>query len=280
MLLLFEMGGGEVLGSMVNKDFSQAQITVPVRSVGTAELEELLRNIQRYIEGHSPSGVTAYTAGMPDIYVQISGKIVHSQVTTLFSSLGGVGVVVSLLMGSLIAGLLSLTPLVFSVVGNFGTMALAGANLDIATVMIASFVIGIGVDYSVHFITRYRRERRRGAPHTEALFAAYNTTGRAIIYNALTLTFGFLVLTLSHFGALQTMGWLVALTMVASALGALLIIPAILGLSHPKFLTRQVAVMRRGGFGVPREAGRPNLVETPEKDRDRINKEAADAETS
>jgi predicted RND superfamily exporter protein len=279
VLLLFEMGGGEVLESMVSKNFSQAQITVPVQSVGTAELQDLLQSIQSFIEENSPPGVTAYTTGMPDIYVQISGKIVHSQVTTLVASLCGVGIVVSLLMGSFIAGLLSLTPLVLSVVGNFGTMALTGANLDIATVMIASIVIGIGVDYSVHFITRYRRERRRGAPHKEALFVTYNTTGRAIIYNALTLTFGFLVLTLSHFGALQTMGWLVALTMVASALGALFIVPATLGLSHPKFLTRQVAVIRKGGFGLIRKTDKRNLVDLPEKNRDKNQKEAADAET-
>jgi predicted RND superfamily exporter protein len=134
VLLLFEMGGGEVLESMVSKNFSQAQITVPVQSVGTAELQDLLQSIQSFIEENSPPGVTAYTTGMPDIYVQISGKIVHSQVTTLVASLCGVGIVVSLLMGSFIAGLLSLTPLVLSVVGNFGTMALTGANLDIATV--------------------------------------------------------------------------------------------------------------------------------------------------
>ncbi|MCK4683026.1 RND family transporter [Candidatus Bipolaricaulota bacterium] len=279
VLLLFEMGGGEVLESIVSKDFSRAQITVPVRSVGTAELQDLLQSIQSFIEENRPPGVTAYTTGMPDIYVQISGKIVHSQITTLVTSLCGVGIVVSLLMGSFIAGLLSLTPLVLSVVGNFGTMALTGANLDIATVMIASIIIGIGVDYSVHFITRYRRERRRGAPHKEALFVTYNTTGRAIIYNALTLTFGFLVLTLSHFGALQTLGWLVALTMVASALGALLIVPATLGFSHPKFLTRQVAVIRKGGFGLIRKTDKRNLMDLPEKNRDKNQKEAADAET-
>jgi len=278
VLLLFEMGGGDVLESIVSKDFSQAQITVPVRSVGTAELQDLLQSIQDFVEENRPPGVTAYTTGMPDIYVQISGKIVHSQIMTLFTSLCGVGIVVSLLMGSFVAGLLSLTPLVLSVVGNFGTMALTGANLDIATVMIASIIIGIGVDYSVHFISRYRREKSRGATHEAALFASYNTTGRAIIYNALTLTFGFLVLTLSHFGALQTLGWLVALTMVVSSLGTLLIVPAALGLSHPKFLTRQVATMRKSSLGLIRKTGRRTLVNSPKKNRDKINKEASDAE--
>ena len=139
------------------------------------ELQELLQSIQTYIDDNLPTGVTAYTTGMPDIYIQISHKIIGSQITTLFTSLGGVGIVVALLIGSMVAGLLALIPLVLSVVGNFGTMALTGANLDIATVMISSVVVGIGVDYSVHFIARYRRERLRGHPAEEALFITYNT---------------------------------------------------------------------------------------------------------
>lgn len=245
VLLLFEMGGGDVLESMVNHDFSQAQITAPVRSVGTAELQELLKRVQNYIDETIPSGVSTYITGMPSVYVRVSQKLVQSQLSSLVVGLVGVGIVVALLMGSVVAGLIAMVPLVLSVVGNFGTMAITGANLDMATVMIASMVIGIGVDYSVHFISRYRRERVQGTPHREALFATYNTAGRAIVYNALTLTFGFLVLTISNFGAFQTLGWLVALTMVSSALGALLIVPVILGIANPKFLTRSAGVVWR-----------------------------------
>ncbi len=245
VLLLFEMGGGEVLESMVSHDFSTAIVTAPVRSAGTAELQELLESVQHHIDETIPSGISTYITGMPSIYIQVSQKIVQSQISSLLTGLSGVGVIVALLMGSVVAGLIAMAPLVLSVVGNFGTMALTGANLDMATVMIASMVIGIGVDYSVHFITRYRRERMQGNPHREALFVTYNTAGRAIVYNALTLTFGFLILTLSNFLAFQTLGWLVALTMVSSAAGSLLIVPVILGLTSPKFLTREVGIVWR-----------------------------------
>ena len=249
VLLMYEMGGGEVLKSMATRTFSKAQVTAMVRSVGSAELKRLLDQVHDYLAKHTPPGIVAYTTGVPDVYIELSEKLIHSQITTLFTSLGAVGVIVAALMGSLVAGLFALTPLIVSVVGNFGTMALAGANLDIATVMIASMVIGIGVDYAVHVITRYRRERMKGKPHRDALFVTYNTAGRAVLYNALTLTAGFLVLLFSSFGALQTMGWLIALTMVTSALGALLIIPTIFGLTEPRFLTRRVAVVR-GKTGV------------------------------
>ncbi len=192
--------------------------------------------------------------GTPAIYAQISHKIVHSQIVSLLTSFAAVGAIVALLMGSLVAGLISLTPLAFSVGSSFGIMAYAGANLDMATVMLASLVIGIGVDYGVHFISRYRRERLGGLDHGGAFLIAFRTAGRGITYNAVTITSGFLVLLLSNFGALQTFGWLIAITMVTSALGALVVVPAALGLAQPKFLTlRLVWTWGRGGW-LPRPA--------------------------
>ncbi|MGY4707396.1 efflux RND transporter permease subunit [Candidatus Bipolaricaulota sp. J31] len=241
LLLMYELGGGEFLRSMVTRTFSKAQVTAMVRSLGTMELRKLLDQVHRYLAEHTPPGVIAYTTGMPDIYLELSEKLVRSQITSLITSMGAVWFIVSLLMGSVIAGIIAVVPLVLAVVGNFGTMALAGANLDMATVMIASMVIGIGVDYAVHVITRYRRERMKGKNHRDALSITYNTAGRAVLYNALTLTAGFMVLLLSSFGALGTMGWLMALTMVTSALGALLIIPTIFGVTQPKFLFRRLS---------------------------------------
>jgi len=252
LLLLYEMGGGEILASMVTRDFSQAQVSVRVKAVGTAEFERLMELTAAYIADHAPPGVTGYVTGTPAIYSQISHKLVHSQLVSLSTSFAAVGAIVALLMGSLVAGLVSLTPLAFSVGSSFGIMAYAGASLDMATVMLASLVIGIGVDYGVHFISRYRRERLGGQDHEGAFLTAFRTAGRGITYNAITLTLGFLVLLLSNFGALQTFGWLIAITMVTSALGALVVVPAALGLVQPKFLTRKATVVWGRGTPWPR----------------------------
>ena len=240
VLLMYELGGGEVLKSMATRTFSKAQITAMARSTSTSTMEKLLADIEGFIAAHAPAGVRVYTTGGMPVYIEISHQLIRSQLVSIFTSFAAVGFIVAVLMGSLVAGLLSLVPLVVSVVGNFGTMVLAGANLDMATVMIASIVVGIGVDYAVHVITRYRRERSRGRAHAEALGVTYGTAGRAVVYNALTLALGFSVLLLSSFGAMATLGWLVALTMITSGLGALLVIPAILELTQPRFVTGYV----------------------------------------
>ncbi len=246
LLLLYELGGGEVLRSHVTRDYSTASVTARVRSVGMSGFAELQQDIDRFLAEELPPETGAYVTGAPSIYMQISRKIIQSQVVSLGTSLGAVWLIIAVVMGSLVAGLCALIPLVVAIGGNFGVMGYAGAHLDMATVMIASLSVGIGVDYAVHFLTRYRRLRSGGRPHCEALSETYRTAGRAILVNASTLTMGFLVMLLSSFGALVAFGWLITLTMVTSMLGALFILPAVLGMMQPAFLLLPFPFRRSG----------------------------------
>lgn len=236
ILLLYEMGGGEITGSMATRDFRVGRISARVRSVGLAGYDALLRAVEEFVAREKPPAVVDwYVTGSPSLYIQLSKKLIASQLMSLGTSFGAVGFIVAVLMLSLGAGLLSLVPLFVAVAGNFGVMGYAGAYLDMATVMIASLTVGIGVDYAVHFLSRYRNERRAGLTHAEALTETYRTSGRAIVVNALTLALGFLVMLISRFGALNTFGWLIALTMVTSMLGALLVLPAVLAWVPERF---------------------------------------------
>lgn len=229
VLLLYEMGGGEATEAMATRDFRLGRISARVRSVGFSGYDALIKTVREFVAQRQPPGLTNwYVTGSPSLYIQLSKKLIASQLVSLGMSFGTVGFIVAVLLLSLGAGLLSLVPLLVAVAGNFGVMGYAGAYLDMATVMIACLTVGIGVDYAVHFLTRYRNARRAALPHGEALAETYRTSGRAIVVNALTLTLGFLVMLLSRFGALNTFAWLIALTMITSMLGALLVLPAVL----------------------------------------------------
>ncbi len=229
VLLLFEMGGGEVTRSLATRDFRLGRISARLRSVGLSGYDALIQAVEDFVAQETPASVVDwYVTGSPALYIQLSKKLIASQLVSLGTSFGAVGFIVAVLMLSLGAGILSLIPLLVAVAGNFGVMGYAGAYLDMATVMIASLTVGIGVDYAVHFLSRYRQERGAGLDHDAALAETYRTSGRAIVINALTLALGFLVMLLSRFGALNTFGWLIALTMVTSMAGALLVLPAVL----------------------------------------------------
>ena len=118
-------------------------------------------------------------------------------------------------------------------------MAYGGIPLDLMTLMVSSIAIGIGVDYSIHFIARLRHEIRRNADPRRAAEETIRTTGRSIIYNALTVALGFFVLVFASFKGIRFFGIQIAITMAVSALSAISIIPAILIEWQPGFLQRR-----------------------------------------
>ena len=114
----------------------------------------------------------------------------------------------------------------------------------------ASVTIGIGIDYSIHFLSRYRQElaeaRAQNLPLETAVRATLNTTGRAILINVFTVAFGFLVLIFSQLLPIQRFGVLVFVTMLASGFSAIILLPAVLLSSGARFHLRPVACRKAG----------------------------------
>jgi len=232
-LLLFTMQGGSGIDSMVSYNFEKALITAQLKNIGSKKLKAIINKIEDYLEKNfNKEGFQTKLVGMPKITIRLMEKIFDSQIKSLILSIGVVAAIVSLLFTSLTAGLLCSLPLIFTVGINFGLMGYFGIPLDVATAMIASIAIGIGVDYSIHFISRYIKEMKEGKNKVEALIITTRTTGQGIFFNAVTLILGFGVLLLSSFYAISIFGYLVSLTMLISSVAALTLIPAILRITR------------------------------------------------
>ena len=250
LLLLFTFQGGS-LGQMALTDFSAGEVIVSMEWVSSTQMAKLVAEIQKYLDEHFAPTATASAVltsdgsllqikteqvGTMPVYARLMQQIRESQIWSLLTSVSASWLIVSLLMGSLVAGALCIVPLVLTILTEFGLMAYLGLPIDMSTMMIGSIAIGIGIDYAIHFVERYRLEFGRDARRALAHTLTY--TGAGISYNALALTLGFGVLWLSTFKGLNTFGSLVALTMVVSATSAFTVIPAILLLWKPKFLTK------------------------------------------
>jgi len=228
-LLLFTMQRGSNINSMVSYNFQKGLITAQLKNIGSKDLKSIVDKIDSYLENNfNDKGFRARLVGMPKIMIRVMEKILDSQIRSLILSIVIVVVIVSLLFASVTTGLLCALPLIFTVGINFGLMGYFGIPLDVATAMIASIAIGIGIDYSIHFIRRYYKEIKKEKDKVEALTITTSTAGRGIFFNAVTLILGFGVLLLSSFYAVSIFGYLVSLTMLISSLAALTIIPAIL----------------------------------------------------
>jgi hydrophobe/amphiphile efflux-3 (HAE3) family protein len=231
LLLLFSFQGGS-LGALSLSDFSAGEVMGFHALKTGAEQIALVDDVSQYLATHFEGAVSAQMAGPTRIQASMFSSIARSQLTSLLTSIVAAGVIVIVLMRSFSAGIVSMIPLLFTVLFNFGVMAYSGKSLDIATLMISSITIGIGIDYGIHFIERYREELRSTVSQSQALLQAAQTTGTGIVYNALALALGFGVMILSAFQGLQNFGLLIAMTMVVSAASAFAVIPALLARSR------------------------------------------------
>jgi len=127
----------------------------------------------------------------------------------------------------LLAGAIALIPISAAVILNFGLMGWAGIALDIATAIIASITVGIGVDNTIHFLNNYRFFMKEGQSMDEAITSTLSLGGRAIIYSALALIAGFSVLVISSFRPIVLFGVMMGFTFIATTTGALIILPAV-----------------------------------------------------
>ena len=185
--------------------------------------------------------VASAQSGMVIVMDKITQSLIGSQVSSLLWALGLVAVLMSIQFRSIKMGLVVTSPIIVTVLTNFAIMGYLGVPLDMATVMIAGVAIGIGIDYSIHFSSRFRAELQKQPDELFALDKALETTGRAILVNALAVGLGFSVLMAANLVPIQRFGWMIAMTMVISATSALTFLPAmILTLKGFLFEKRQI----------------------------------------
>ncbi len=201
--------------------------------LSTSRLNEIISEIRTGITPIlSSNGYGLKISGEPIIITRLAHHVVAGQLMSLFLSLAVVGIVVTLLFKNWKAGLVSLIPIGIAVTLNFGIMGWTGIRLDIATAIIASITIGIGVDNTIHFLNTYRHHRAAGHDINRTIILTLRTAGRAIIYTALALILGFAVLIVSSFKPILFFSILVGITFIATTVGALLVLPSVIRLTE------------------------------------------------
>ncbi|MGM0452779.1 MAG: efflux RND transporter permease subunit [Thermodesulfobacteriota bacterium] len=200
--------------------------------LGTSGVKHTFNRIKAHLNQTLPADYDFKITGHPAMVLKSADYIVYGQIQSLLLTLLVIGIVVVILLRDLRAGMLALIPMGVGVVFNFGIMGWFGIQLDVATSLIAAITIGIGVDDTIHFLNTFRYYRKRGFNVDMAIFKTECVAGKAIIFTSLALIFGFSVLGISTFKPLILFGLLMAITMVATTFGALLVLPAAIKFSR------------------------------------------------
>jgi predicted RND superfamily exporter protein len=217
-----------------------------INSQWQEDVQKLIRIINDYVAANFPKTVRVLVGGGAAQEGALSVLVVNSQIISIFVSALIVLLIVAFSNRSLAAGLIAALPLAIAIMANFAVMGFLGITLNMATAMIASLAVGIGIDYTIHFIETFKQEYRAGGDY---LYRTFATSGKAILINAVSVGAGFFVLALSRFRIMAQFGGLVALSMAISAVVSLTVIPALLAAVKPRFIFGTVETAEKNPAG-------------------------------
>lgn len=227
-LLLLSMSGQDVTKNYLSFDESITRIQFRIENIPSARMEEVIQQVEELIDIHLGKTYEIDLTGVPVMMTEVSKIIINSQIKSIIATILLTMLVTSILLKSIRRGLFCSITIALTVLLNFGIMGWFDLPLDIATAMIASIAVGIGVDYSIHIYTRYLEEKETQESDFISLNTAIYTVGRANLYNALAVVAGFCVILFSAFPPLVNFGGLTAVIMVLSFMGAMLILPTLI----------------------------------------------------
>lgn len=230
-LLLLTMSDQDATKDYLTFDEQTTRIQLLMENMPSKQMQAIIERVESLVAKHFGQTYPVEITGMPVLTAEISRIIIHSQIQSIIASVVLAFAITSLLLKSIKRGLFCSLTIALTVIVNFGVMGWLRIPLDIATTMIASVAVGIGIDYGIHIYSRYLEERAERSTELEALKTAIETVGRANLYNALAVTAGFCVLLSSSFPPLVNFGGLTAITMVVSFVTAIFILPTLILLS-------------------------------------------------
>jgi hydrophobe/amphiphile efflux-3 (HAE3) family protein len=238
--LWFLLDGQDIMSQLVDDDLSEGIIQSRFASGDTKDMEDFVVYMNHFIKEHSNDKCTISLTGMPSVYVKLNNSLIKSQFTSLGLAVLLVILIVGLILKSLKKGIYAAIPIVATIIILFGFMGYAGIALDVATVLVASVALGMGIDYSIHIITHFYNDLSKTADIKKAVNRTVLISGKAITINVASVAAGFLVLLFSHIVPIQNFGLLVALSMIGSGFGALSILPVILVLAEKRHKTQNI----------------------------------------
>ncbi|MFP6834408.1 MAG: MMPL family transporter [Porticoccaceae bacterium] len=209
---------------------------IQLRAMETAGLKraELLAKIKQFaINEVGIAEENIRFTGLLVLYNNMLQSLFKSQIMTIGAVFIGIMLMFLVLFRSLKLSFIAVIPNFLAAAVVLGGMGLLKIPLDMMTITIAAITVGIGVDHSIHYITRFKREFSKDGDYIATMHRAHNSIGQALFYTAITIIVGFSVLTLSNFIPSIYFGLLTSVAMIAALLGSMTLLPKLILMIKP-----------------------------------------------
>lgn len=245
-LLLYELSlpFGLDLNNQINVDKSATRLTATLKNLTSKEVLSLEARAQQWLRDNAPTHMFARGASPTIMFSYIGYRNIRSMLFGGFVALILISGLILLATRSVKIGLVSLFPNLLPAGMAFGLWGLLVGQVGLALSVVAAMSLGIVVDDTIHYLSKYlraRREQNLSAP--DAVRYAFHTVGTALWVNTLILVAGFSVLAFSAFELNAGMGLLTAITIALALLADFLFLPPLLmKLEERKYETTAAAV--------------------------------------
>ena len=222
----------------VDYDYQRALVRANVDRGAYITNSVLVPAVERYLaEAFNADGITGTVTGRVNVDYHWIDGIAENHAWSVALSFSAVLLMVVVVFRSVLGGVIAVIPVGMSVLLVYAVMGYGGVWLGVGTSMFAAIAIGLGVDFAIHTVERIRVLARRNGLSDEALLKLFPSTGRALLFNFLAVALGFGVLVTSDVPPLIEFGSLVAVAVSTAFLAAMTVVPALIKLVRPAFLS-------------------------------------------
>jgi hypothetical protein len=225
LLLIYD---GQDLNELVNGEFQRTRILLNLNVQGANELHAVIEKINAHLASEKYPGLKFDFAGFGRQFSDQQELLVVGQLHSFAGAFGQIFLIMLFLWRSLPLAVISMLPNLAPLSVVFILMGSVGIYLDLATVLIASVLLGITVDDTIHFLHQYQERRNKGRGVVFSLARSFEASGRAVVAISLLLVAQFLLLVGSDFQPSAHFGLLTATGLLAGQVFELLLLPALI----------------------------------------------------
>ncbi len=230
-------GNNSILKSFVDSNLQTTRVSVQMANIGTNDIERILKKLNPQIDSiFPPKKYEVHLTGTSVVFLKGTNYLVKNLFSSLLLAIVAITMLMALIFSSARMIIISLIPNIIPQILTAGMMGYFGISIKPSTILIFSIALGISVDSTIHFLSRYRLQLKyNNWQIKKSVLLALQETGYSMIYSAIVLFFGFSMFTLSSFGGTEALGYLVSVTLLVALFSNLFVLPSLL-LSIDKWL--------------------------------------------
>ena len=224
LFTLYAMSGDpDDFSSLVDYEYSSGLMTTFMRNMTSSLIIEYVESTHDFIADSLEATDKITVTGMLVVFRDLITLIIRSSAISISISIVLIALIAGFFFKRILWGLLAVVPLMSAVILNFGFMGIFGVDLNHITAILSSIIIGVGVDFAIHYISQYRRLVKQKVSVDVLSREVVDDVGYPIILDALSnMAFGALLF--SQFLPIQHMGGLMVFGMISTSVGTLTIL--------------------------------------------------------